>query len=360
MKRALLLAGGGARGAYQVGMLRKLVLEQGLDFDIIRGVSVGALNGAFLAEAPTGAGSIDNLKAQVQKLTELWREEIRGNDSIYTKRFGGFAAFAVGADSLFKLGPLKKLINKHISVSELQASGRNFAVGTVSLVTGKYERFEPTAPNFLTKLLASASIPVVFPQVEIESEEKVLVDGGVRNISPVGGCLVEEPDEIWVLLTSKLIRKGRELPSSAAPENEFDDWDDSAFGTKVSGLDVLARTVELLTDEIYLDDLRGVIHSSTLRRKFRDLHESLDPSALSPEIAAKLDAVQKCLDSHQRKPVDVKIIAPREFYGDDNSAIEFDPDLIEQAIHHGECVAGDENCWVWPPVEGDPPCPCDD
>ena len=97
MKRALLLAGGGAHGAYQVGILRKLVLEQGLDFDIIRGVSVGALNGAFLAEAPTGAGSIDNLKAQVQKLTELWREEIRGNDSIYTKRFGGFAAFAVGA-----------------------------------------------------------------------------------------------------------------------------------------------------------------------------------------------------------------------------------------------------------------------
>ncbi|MBI3469491.1 MAG: patatin-like phospholipase family protein, partial [Planctomycetes bacterium] len=62
MKRALVLAGGGARGAYQVGMLQELVVNQGLDFTIIRGVSVGALNAAFLAQAPTKPNSLAALK----------------------------------------------------------------------------------------------------------------------------------------------------------------------------------------------------------------------------------------------------------------------------------------------------------
>ena len=52
MNRALILGGGGARGAYQVGMLDVLVNELELDFQIMRGVSIGALNAAFLAQAP--------------------------------------------------------------------------------------------------------------------------------------------------------------------------------------------------------------------------------------------------------------------------------------------------------------------
>ena len=61
-KRALVLASGGARGAYQVGMLQELVVKRGLDFQIIRGVSVGALNAAFLAQAPTQRNSLAEVK----------------------------------------------------------------------------------------------------------------------------------------------------------------------------------------------------------------------------------------------------------------------------------------------------------
>ena len=72
MRRALVLAGGGARGAFQVGMLEELVINQEIDFDIIRGVSVGALNAAFLAQASTQGNSLQNLKDAVGKLRELW------------------------------------------------------------------------------------------------------------------------------------------------------------------------------------------------------------------------------------------------------------------------------------------------
>ena len=71
MKRALVLAGGGARGSYQVGMLRELVLSQGLDCQVIRGMSVGALNAAFLVQAPSQGDFLANLKRKAQGLTEL-------------------------------------------------------------------------------------------------------------------------------------------------------------------------------------------------------------------------------------------------------------------------------------------------
>ena len=82
-RRALVLAGGGARGAFQVGMLDHLVNEADLDVQILRGVSVGALNSVFLAQAPVGgspADSLANLKEQTRALLDLWTRQITGND----------------------------------------------------------------------------------------------------------------------------------------------------------------------------------------------------------------------------------------------------------------------------------------
>ena len=357
MRRALLLAGGGARGAYQVGMLRHLVIEKELDFDVIRGVSVGALNGAVLAQASTGAGSIENLKSQVRALETLWSEDIEGNNSIYKKRLGGVAGFVVGADSLFKTGPLRRVINKHVSVEALKNSGRDFAVGTVSLVTGESRTFKPPDPRFLDKLLASASIPVVFPHVDLEDEEDVLVDGGVRDITPVARGVAPDIDELWILLTSKMIRQGPDLPTSTVPENDYQDWHDNFLGTKVSGLDVLERTVEILTDEIYLDDIRGVLRWNRVLKSFEKLSDDLGSLSLSPEASASLQNLRENLGT--KRYVELFVIAPREFYGDDNGATEFDPRLIRSAIDHGHCVAKDKNCWVWPPTGTDDPCACD-
>ncbi len=110
MNRALVLAGGGARGSYQVGMLEELIINKGLDFQTIRGVSVGALNAAFLAQALTRPGPQAELTKRVRDLKDLWTKEITGNNSVYTKRIGGLLGMAAGADSLYSLDPLKRLI----------------------------------------------------------------------------------------------------------------------------------------------------------------------------------------------------------------------------------------------------------
>ena len=51
-RRALVLSGGGAKGSFQIGAMEELILNRGLDFEILCGVSVGALNASFLAQAP--------------------------------------------------------------------------------------------------------------------------------------------------------------------------------------------------------------------------------------------------------------------------------------------------------------------
>lgn len=66
MKVGLVLSGGGAKGAYQVGALKAL-LELGIHIDMIAGASIGALNGAILAAAPS-------LETGVGRLEEVWKE----------------------------------------------------------------------------------------------------------------------------------------------------------------------------------------------------------------------------------------------------------------------------------------------
>lgn len=350
-KRALVLAGGGARGAYQVGMLQELVNNKGLDFQIIRGVSVGALNAAFLSQASIVGDSLSNLKTKVDELHNLWRHEIEGNYSVYAEK-GGFLGIVAGADSLYSLDPLLALIEKHVNLNNLKKSGRDFKVGTVSLVSGKYHESAPTDNNFIQKLIASASIPVVFPYVDIKPEKDVIVDGGVRNISPMASAFEAHPDEIYVLLTSRMIREGQELPLSCVAEDNYKKWDDNWLGTKVSGLDVLKRIIDILTDEIYLDDIRGALHWNEIAKTIGKNIKAIKQVYQSQEIPAMVnDAIvelNQSLNKVKKHHVPIYVLAPRVWYGEKNDSTEFSPGLIEEAIQHGRQIASDPDLWVWP------------
>jgi NTE family protein len=348
MNRALILGGGGARGSYQAGMLLELVGNQGLDFSILRGVSVGALNAAFLAQAPLGSSpeeSISNLKAQVEALHKLWSQDVQGNYSIYAERPGGFAGLAVGADSLYTVEPLRRLIGERISLERLRSSGRDFAVGTVSLVSGQYLEWKPEDDNFLEKLVASASIPVVFPYVDTGND--VLVDGGARRITPLSLVFKANPDEIYALLTSRMIvQEDGDLPDNCAWPQNYSQWDDNWLGTKVSGLDVLKRTVEILTDEIYINDLSGALDWNTVAEKIAELGQAVAGVELPPAVAATVAGVLGAISSVRKRYVPIHILAPQEWYGKDNSSTDFDPGYISAAIEHGRNIAANPNLWI--------------
>lgn len=96
-KRGLVLSGGGAKGAFQVGVLEYLHEKGKLDFDIVCGVSVGALNATMVAQ-----GEFDRLK-------ELW-EGIKESPDIYKKN--SWLGIILGKNSLNDNRPLKELIEK--------------------------------------------------------------------------------------------------------------------------------------------------------------------------------------------------------------------------------------------------------
>ncbi len=73
MKRALVLSGGGARGSFQAGVVEGLVADQNLDFEVLHGVSTGALNAAFLAQASTTGDSLAHLAQRSRELGQMWR-----------------------------------------------------------------------------------------------------------------------------------------------------------------------------------------------------------------------------------------------------------------------------------------------
>ncbi|MCS7183486.1 MAG: patatin-like phospholipase family protein [Thermoanaerobaculum sp.] len=337
MKRALVLGGGGARGAFQVGMLEQLVCHGGLDFQVLRGVSVGALNAAFLAQASVRGNSLANLQEKVRELKRLWTEAIEGNHSVYGQRAGGLAALAAGADSLYTVEPLKALIRAHLDLAALRASGRDFAVGTVSLVSGQYQEWTPQDAQFLDKLLASTAIPVVFPYVD--TGEDVVVDGGVRDITPLGSAFATGAEEIYVLLTSRIMPEADgSLPRSTVPVHSYRQWSDNWLGTKVGAFDVLKRVVEILTDEIYLGDIRGALEWNRILTAVQQ--------ALAGLRGNRRRALEQALAAVGKRPVPVKVLAPRIWYGTDNSSTNFHPQLIAQAIAHGREVAANPHLWL--------------
>ncbi|MEX5426498.1 patatin-like phospholipase family protein, partial [Acinetobacter radioresistens] len=79
-KLGLVLSGGGAKGAYHVGVIKALQ-ELGIQIDMLSGASIGALNGAVLLSADTQKQGLLNLETLWKKLPEVQPIQFKGKDS---------------------------------------------------------------------------------------------------------------------------------------------------------------------------------------------------------------------------------------------------------------------------------------
>src|SRR5260370_20271442 len=123
--KALCLSGGGVKGSWQVGCLIHLLEDLETKYDIISGVSVGAINGGFVAQYKHGQE-----KESIKKLQELWLQLI--NSKIYKPwQFWGRVA-ALWRPSFFDSQPLVDLLDKHIDLSKIRATGKKVSVGAVN------------------------------------------------------------------------------------------------------------------------------------------------------------------------------------------------------------------------------------
>ncbi len=236
-KRALVLSGGGAKGAFAAGAIKYLMIELGLNFDIIVGTSTGALIAPLVASK------------DIPNLLNLY--ENVGTNEILRDR-PDLIAFLF-SDSLNDSRPLKNLIYKFLGEREryqrLVDSSVEIFVTTVNIQSGKIEygnQHRDKKSVLLKKILASASIPVMMPPVKIGRYQ--YVDGGVKEIAPLSKAIDEGATHIISIILSpdKFHRR---------PINKI----------YTNSMDILKRTLELLTDEIVDNDLKmAAIYSKAI------------------------------------------------------------------------------------------------
>jgi NTE family protein len=189
-RTAFVLAGGGSRGAVQVGMLQELV-ARGIRADRVFGASVGAINGASYAGDPTPEG--------IERMAGVWRA-IKGTDIFPRGTFDGPWAFLQKRDAVHANSGLRAIIEAGVLYENLEDATIPVEVVTTSLTDGR-ERWITHGPS-VTAVLASSAIPSIFPPVVIDGD--VLVDGGVVNNVPISRALSAGCDRIYVLLCGPL------------------------------------------------------------------------------------------------------------------------------------------------------------
>ena len=224
-KTALVLSGGGAKGAFQAGAERYAREVKGYRWDIIAGVSVGALNGGMLA---------------MEKYPELWALwSTISNEKVYTGRTKLWYAVLrvlLGKRSILGNGPLRGLIEREFDPALVKADLR---IGAVSLRTGKYVVFRPGDAHFREAVLASTAIPVYWPPEEVPPHGP-MVDGGVRNVTPLGDVLDDEPDEVVIINCNRKEPPVLERP----PGNIFD---------------IGLRSLDIAVNEIFTGDVEEFV-----------------------------------------------------------------------------------------------------
>ncbi|MBY5957848.1 patatin-like phospholipase family protein [Membranicola marinus] len=234
-KLALVLSGGGFKGAFQIGALEYLLYNpvmienEVLDinhFDIISGVSVGSLNGAFVATR------------QLETLKEIWFDKIihEGPDIVYTSKYlehgkpdikkiltelvpdlsiwqrlllifsrSRQEKFArqvlknfLDLEGLADNTPLLELLKKHVHLDKFKDV--DYKMGFVSLRDGRYKSVShhqlPNNKELQKAIMASSTMPVIWPPIpyiHTIAGEKFFdnVDGGIRNVTPLKDVIDE-------------------------------------------------------------------------------------------------------------------------------------------------------------------------
>lgn len=242
-KKALVLSGGGALGAYEVGAIKAL-REKGRSWDTISGVSVGSINGASIALM---SGTI---RERTEKLESLWREI--DNGTVYKKHAPWFLNYiwSFWKKSIYSMKPLEEYVKKQLDGGFFAGGGIPFHVGVVNIQNGRYYSVDVSKLSLdeaVRVIHASCVFPGLFEPVELSGIPGLphgeYVDGGIRDTIPLRSVLTAHPEieEVDVVITSP--RNGH-----VKYQHKFK-----------SAIDVGLRAAFIMSDEVMLTDrIQGI------------------------------------------------------------------------------------------------------
>jgi NTE family protein len=243
-RAGLVLTGGGARAAYQVGVVKAVrdILGNPVKnpFPIVCGTSAGAINAATLAVFA------DNFSRAVGSLLEVWENmhcsQIYRTDAWHVMRTGArwLAALMLisrkNPVALLDNAPLREMLEKNLDFGRIQThidAGALYAVcvtasgyttgQSVSFFQGgsglegweRNQRIGAAVPIKLDLLLASAALPFIFPAVKVHRE--YFGDGSMRQIAPVSPALHLGADRVLIVGTGRQTQETARARSSVYP-----------------------------------------------------------------------------------------------------------------------------------------------
>jgi NTE family protein len=240
----LILSGGGARAAYQVGVLAaigRMRLEAGAaqdnPFPVISGTSAGAINAAFLAS------NADRFDTAISELVDVWKhfqvDQIYRSDVIGMIRSGALwiSLLSLGwlitqkrfrPKSLLNNDPLRDLLAQSIDLKRLpalmeQGHLRALAITASSYSTGEHVTFYDSQHEITPwirnqrlaqygrlsheHLMASSAIPFIFPAIRLEGPQgrAYFGDGSMRQTAPISPAIHLGADKILVIGAGRML-----------------------------------------------------------------------------------------------------------------------------------------------------------
>ncbi|MCK5832911.1 patatin-like phospholipase family protein [bacterium] len=287
-KYALFLSGGGARGSFQVGALKHLIGDLKRNYSIVSGFSIGALSGSMIAQ--------DDFLG----LLDMWQ----GVDSFFDV-IAGNPRFYKG---LLSMKPLRKLLEKKIDVEKIRESPVEFFFSAVDLQRGINVQLDKNAEPFMDWLLASASLPGVFPPMEIGGHQ--YVDGGVLAMKPLAPCIKAGADVIDVILCAPL--------TDWSTKQKFD-----------TIFENIVRSIELAQTEIIGIDIANCRMINKEVAKWRDVKD--EANFIENFVLWKVERKKK-FPLGKLRQIELNIIEPP---ADIIGVLEISKDKIKKAIDLG-------------------------
>jgi NTE family protein len=368
IRRALVLSGGGAKGAFQLGVLKYLYGQRHFHPSIITATSVGSLNGAKLAEGPESIGELERLWRGIESSQDIYRpnpqvgrfqdqierdlEEIKDDISLLMAGSMTFGWFFYGVDSTYEVDAyimdrwlnrlseieylniqegLYGLIDRHVDPRRIAGSGIRLSVAAVSRDSGELRYIDGDGRLFSeagtslhagreltirSGVRASSAIPLFFKPERIGGED--YWDGAVREDIPVRRALQLGATELTIVLCSP--RRYRPAPLAGLPAE-----------ADIGPITNTMHAMDILADQVAQDDLATTLGVLDLLREigWNALRNDLSRVRTFPLPRENQNDLVFTIPSY-------KVIEPPVVVG---GITDFVPEVIDANIRLGELVA---------------------
>lgn len=201
-KLAVVLSGGGNRGAIEVGVLQSLV-EHGIQPDLVVGTSAGALNGLFFCMFPDAAG--------IQRLINIWLNTT-SQDVFPGNLFSVAWRILTNQNGFVSNTSMINYVKKNIGRDDVTFGDLKtpLYVATTDLISAKLVAFgDDKSMKVLLPVVASAAFPLVVEPVLFENYQ--LTDGGVVEFAPLKVAMARGAQEGYVIDLAPVLAKSAPL-----------------------------------------------------------------------------------------------------------------------------------------------------